>query len=142
MTATRSRAFRSGRGMPDLHVLQALEDGQREPVARRRTGDRIARRTLSQEARSEGLTQGTLPVGIGFRIGRRISMKRGDGGDDVRLYRMDRGRPGGHDSESRHHESGDRCHSLFLRENIGSGAGLDARHLASTREIGIHAALQ
>jgi hypothetical protein len=35
--------------MPDLHVLQTLEDGQRESVTGRGAGDRILRRTLSQE---------------------------------------------------------------------------------------------
>ena len=107
--------------MPDLHVLQALEDGQREPVPGRSTGDRIPRRTLSQEARSEGLTQGTLPVGIGPRTGRGASMKNRTGGDDVRLDRVNGGRPCSRDSESHHHEFGDRFHSLFLRVNTELG---------------------
>jgi hypothetical protein len=79
------------------------------------------RRTLSQEARSEGLTQGTLPVGIGPRTGGGAAMKRSDRGDDVRVDRMHRGRPGSRDSDSRHHEFGDRFHSLFLSVNTELG---------------------
>jgi hypothetical protein len=39
----------------------------------------------------------------------------------VRLDRMNGGRPCSRDSESRHHEFGDRFHSLFLRVNTELG---------------------
>ena len=48
--------------MYHLHVLQALEDGQGETVARHAAGDRIPWRPLGEEPRAERLAQGALPV--------------------------------------------------------------------------------
>ena len=40
----------------------------------------------------------------------------------MRLDRVNRDRANGRDSESRHHQFGERFHSLFLREKIELGA--------------------
>ena len=59
--------------------------------------DRIPWRPLGQEPRAERLAQGALPVGIGFRVRRRVLMNGGDWGDDVRLDRVNRNRANGRD---------------------------------------------
>ena len=41
-------------------------------------GDRIPWRSLGKEPRAERLAQRALPVGIGFRVRRRVLMKGGD----------------------------------------------------------------
>jgi len=52
-------------------------------------GDRIPWRSLGKEPRAERLAQRALPVGIDFRVRRRV-LKGGDWRDAVRLDRVNR----------------------------------------------------